>query len=316
MLIYDELPLNNFLIVGSRALGIREADDIDVICYSKDILPTVDGQYSKNNKIFSFYHKGIRVECLLADDDESLQFIMELEKDNWRSFASIETLYVLKQGHISVPSPKWELHMQDFQYLLNLLRAGLRSWSEDSFNKACLLHTKTTKERLKRDTPKLKGMSKSKFFDDAVVKYVDHDRIHEWMAIEEEPAYKLMQLPGNDIQCEHDLFYNKMTHSQRMYAVMEEARVITCERGLIPKIIKFGSDTIHRDDVLSTYKWALMRICTTLTSGWFREFAQINYMEILNYSTFDFPSKIRVEELDREYMYKQKINEENSTSGK
>ena len=28
------------------------------------------------------------------------------------------------------------------------------------------------------------------------------------------------------------------------------------------------------------FDWALMRICTTLCSGWFREFATVNYFKI------------------------------------
>ena len=33
MIKYNELPLRNFIVVGSRAFGLRDADDIDVLVY-------------------------------------------------------------------------------------------------------------------------------------------------------------------------------------------------------------------------------------------------------------------------------------------
>jgi len=61
--------------------------------------------------------------------------------------------------------------------------------------------------------------------------------------------------------------------------VDEEATVIALERKIIP-IIK--GESVEDVNLFNAYKWALMRICTNLTSGWFRDFAIDNYFEILN----------------------------------
>src|SRR5688572_7316520 len=49
--------------------------------------------------------------------------------------------------------------------------------------------------------------------------------------------------------------------------------VIALERYLIPKISK---------NHVSSYRSALVRICTTLTKGWFRQFAIDNYPRLSN----------------------------------
>jgi hypothetical protein len=51
--------------------------------------------------------------------------------------------------------------------------------------------------------------------------------------------------------------------------VQEEAYVIALERAIIPMLFEGGPLA----QPLEAYKWAVMRICTTLCSGWFREWA-------------------------------------------
>ncbi|UZO06860.1 uncharacterized protein OCT59_027165 [Rhizophagus irregularis] len=53
----------------------------------------------------------------------------------------------------------------------------------------------------------------------------------------------------------------------------EEAMVIALERYLIPKILK---------DQETSYSSAFIRICTSLTKDWFRQFAIDNYLRLSN----------------------------------
>lgn len=317
MIKYNELPLRNFIVVGSRAFGLRDADDIDVLVYKKDILLREDELNTEYEYIYTFYHKGIRVECLLADKEEGLQRILEYEKHKFNTsypIATIQSLYILKWGHLMSIGPKWEKHMQDFHTLGELINynASYDTSERTYITETLKLHRECTKRRLKTQTPKLKKVNKNNFFNDNVVKYVDHDRIHEWMALDKRPSYTKMQKEGSEVECDKKLF-DSMTIYEKTACVVEEARVIACERILIPKIMR-KEKTIHDfnyKEIKDAYKWALMRICTTLTSGWFRDYAIMNYYSALNNYGMDFPSKIKVEELDKSYMLKLKQNEKN-----
>ncbi len=59
---------------------------------------------------------------------------------------------------------------------------------------------------------------------------------------------------------------------------MEECYTIALERHILP--------TMHGDKIglgyQEAFKWALMRVCTNLTSGWFRQYAIDNYYTVLN----------------------------------
>ena len=103
------------------------------------------------------------------------------------------------------------------------------------------------------------------------------------MAHYEKPLYEKMQESLTNVKCEKYL-WDKLTFDDKCKCVLEEAYSIALERKVIPGIFG-GGIWINSDDAL---KWALMRICTNLCSGWFREFATNNYYEILNFSNPDY----------------------------
>src|SRR4028119_2304165 len=87
-------------------------------------------------------------------------------------------------------------------------------------------------------------------------------------------------------KCEKDL-WEQFTHEEKMQCVLEEAYVIALERKIIPFV--FGNGKYYSaEDAL---KWAMMRICTTLTGGWFRSFATENYTNCLGYASPNFDKK-------------------------
>ncbi len=61
--------------------------------------------------------------------------------------------------------------------------------------------------------------------------------------------------------------------------MLEEAYVIALERKIIPTM-KGSPGPFWKP--FDAFKWALMRICTTLCSGFFRQWAIDNYFLILN----------------------------------
>ena len=269
------LPIkgNCYLIIGSYALGVRPAKDIDIICYKEDIqVATTKG----DDYICSFDYQGKKVECLLADKQESLQVILNDYSYLNGYEAPLKVLYAIKAGHITFPHKQWEKHIMDYHILRKML--GYPYIMLESVKDLVKLHKKCTEERIgKQRLPKLIGVSKEKFFDDNVTKYVEHDSIHYMVAHKEHPMYWYMQRDHTKVECHKDL-WDQFSQEDKLHCVMEECYTIALERHVIPNI-KTGRITLNYHDA---FKWALMRVCTTLCSGWFRQFAIDHYFDVLN----------------------------------
>ena len=121
-------------------------------------------------------------------------------------------------------------------------------------------------------TPKL-NVTKKEFFKDDNITYVyDHDSIHVSVANGSAPAYTHYLLPGQDVLCSKKMF-DECTHDIKVMGVVEEAAVLAIERSLVP----------HPDGWPEEKAWlfAFSKVCTSITSGWFREFAYQNAIEIM-----------------------------------
>ena len=256
----------NYLITGSSVLNLRYIKDIDVICYLEDILiETTGDEFIRSARI-----DGMKYEFLLADNQPSLQELLGREY----YFTPEEIYLILKRGHLHIAGRRqenWEKHMCDYNILKKIVNE-----KDSDIQKLIKLHRESTDARIKQRTPRLNGVSKEKFFDDKVRKYIDHDLIHEEVAYEDQPMFTLMQKDAT-VTCHKDLWL-EMSHTQQLQCVSEEAMTINIERNLLPSAM--GQNNFK--PALAGYRWALWRICTTLCSGWFREFAIDNYYEILN----------------------------------
>jgi hypothetical protein len=266
-----DLPIRKFVIVGSYALNHRYAKDIDVICYEADI-QTIE-ILTGNEWIKSFTWSGRKVECLLADNQEYLKMV--LDKTPESRVANLMELFIMKAGHIVYPHRQWEKHIHDYHYLKTLL-AEVRP-SLEQVRALIQLHRKETAKHQRARTPKLKGVTKEQFFDDNVTKYYVHDHIHYAMAHKEKPMYEYMQHDTTKVECDKAL-WEAFTEKEKNQCVMEEAYVIALERHIIPTM---KGDRVGLN-AHEAFKHSLMRICTNLCSGWFREHAVNNYFTILN----------------------------------
>ena len=129
-----------------------------------------------------------------------------------------------------------------------------------------------TKSQFKQEHPKL-NVSVSDFFDDYVTKKYDHDYLHELVAYSPfKPLYKRLQDDGSSAWCKKE-HWDTFTKEEKLQCVAEEAYVIALERFIIPS----EYDYIRK----KAYTTAVAKICTTLCSGWFRDFAIDNYPEVL-----------------------------------
>ncbi len=183
--------------------------------------------------------------------------------------APLEVLYSIKRAHRHSPR-NFHKHVQDY----NLLRSILRV---DTLDKFTSMRYRETVAREKLKTPSLAKKS-DEFFDDSVSnKTFIHDQIHEVMAFGPRPMFEQILIdPGNSVACSREKFEN-LGYVNQIRCVQEEAYVIALERAVIPMLFVGGPLARPFD----AYRWAIMRICTTLTSGWFREFAVENYDDLI-----------------------------------
>lgn len=185
-------------------------------------------------------------------------------------FLDINWLYLLKMSHrFKKNSPHFLKTMEDIHFLRSL---GAEIPDQ-------VLYKKRVEETLSKH-PNL-NQSKKDFFDTPGITYVyDHDDIHKAIAIGTKPAYTYYLRPGSEVFCDKKLF-NATTEEIRLNGVLEEALVLALERSQIPFDYQVDKD--------KSFNTALTKVCTSITSGWFRTYAWENYFTIQKmYKELDF----------------------------
>lgn len=123
--------------------------------------------------------------------------------------------------------------------------------------------------------PKLEGgVTKSDFFKDDGIRYVyDHDSIHVAVKHLEKPAYRYFQPDGEEVGTSKEDFFAQPEYV-RLHAVLEESYVLSLERAIVP----FNLETYEQRK--KAFDTALEKVCTSITSGWFRKYAWDNFDKI------------------------------------
>ena len=187
-------------------------------------------------------------------------------------------LAIIKRSHLW-RDLSFQKHITDYHKYLHPFLEHFASIDESIINADLYTRIELTKIAYPQGNPNLMQPVQA-FFTDAVEKKFSHDWLHELYAYEEQPMYKRMQDNPELAWCKKELWYN-LTHTQRLQAVAEEAYVIATERFLVPKDFNYP----HKQAFIKS----LDKICTTLCSGWFRDFSIQNYPEII--AMYD-PTKI------------------------
>lgn len=126
--------------------------------------------------------------------------------------------------------------------------------------------------------------SKGKFFNPNEVEYkYEHDTIHLAMAHLERPAYTYFQ-EGAEVKCDRKLF-EALPLQTRLYSVLEESYVLALERSQVP----YPGKLTPRQSFLI----ALEKVCTSIASGWWREFAYDHYDEVLALYSDDYVDRLQ-----------------------
>ncbi len=287
------------ILIGSRALAIRapsillrKPKDFDFLCsqeefYSwfeaneKKIKPTkiykegdnkmiVEGESNCEFEIIGHATSSSVFHNLVSKDAQSISTSFGL-------VPNLDLLFTLKSSHKYLKnSPHFWKNLVDY-HLMKRYGAKVRP----EYNEFLKMRMKET---YNYSHPKL-NQNKKNFFSDDNVKYTyDHDTIHESVAMFEKPAYLFYKKDGAEVQCDKDKFFNCSKEIQ-FAGVVEEAAVLAIERSLVP----FPGVL----EPQAAWKFALSKVCTSITSGWFREFAYENALDIIKLYPKDYWTKFQ-----------------------
>lgn len=254
-----------FYLIGSRALEIqvpefcaRENSDWDIICHSVDRHHFTKNKQHRRIEFHNISELDNRWFCIkYADQIINLDGI-DVHVINLHGLAAIKRSHLWRLH-------KWDQHITQYhQHLAKYMTPGAY--------KDAMTRQQLTIDKFSRGNPNLNQSNKD-FFDDAVEKKYDHDTLHEMVAYYDAPLYTRLKHDEkrNKAWCERDL-WEELSHDDKCRCVAEESYVIAAERFLIPK----NWDT----PFMLAYHNALKKVCTTLCSGWFRDFAIDNFVDI------------------------------------
>lgn len=281
------------LLVGSKALSIKignsiDYKDIDIIGSSdnvnkliKDLRPTKIHRTKYSISLLGIAKTSTfdrpNVEVFLTDNSQALRdyykYSTGIETPTMELVvAPIEVLFSLKKSHINFPI-KFDKHIVAYSILHKQLNGN------DALSIITQMNFKETENRLgELKTPKLNKSAK-KFFGQSngfITSYFIHDDIHRLVAHNKRPAYESMQPDPSSAMCCSKM-WNEFSELLKKQCVLEECYVIALERKILPMIFG-GSSFITSDEA---FRWALMRVCTTLCGGWFRAYATDHYYDIV-----------------------------------
>lgn len=283
------------LLIGSKALianGVqigRIPSDTDYICtfeqfqawtrenkaIIKHCVPLSD------TKFHVLSHEGHNYEFEIAWENTAARSL--LDTYDGEGVASIDWCYALKMSHRYLKNSSHFLKtMRDIQLLQELVSEDAHLITASDWFKQREKETYTYKH------PKL-DVNKDEFFTGDGVQYVyDHDSLHKTVALLEgvtehfgivypKPAYTFYMKDGSEVMTSKEKFFT-VDEKIRLYGVYEECSVLALERSQIPHGLgKEGGPTPRW-----SFEMALMKVCTSVTSGWFREWAYNNYDKVLD----------------------------------
>ena len=277
------------ILIGSRALVLRaphlllrQPEDFDFVC----TMPEFDKWLSDNGdklKIEKVYPERDGQKMIIEGDSNcefeiiqpntSSALLAELVKNaadtletSFGLVPNTDILFTIKSSHKYLKnSPHFWKTLLDY-HMLKRAGAVIRPEYKE-------FHKLREKETYTYKHPKLNQGKDSFFADDKVVYTFDHDTIHQSVAMFDGiPAYVKYIKDGQEVQCDKAKFFACPREIQ-LAGVVEEAAVLAIERSLVP----------HPGVWSPKFAWrfALSKVCSSITSGWFREFAYENAPDVL-----------------------------------
>ena len=203
--------------------------------------------------------EGSRAEKLIkfVKEDENTFFTGEL------MIPSLDVLYMLKCSHKYLKNSKHFLKtMRDIQEL-EKLGAKIRPEHMEFF-------IQREKDTYTYSLPKLNTNKEEFFSGDGIIYEYQHDTIHEAVKLGDRPAYtyytdSAVWSCGKKFEAQPEII--------KLRGVYEEAAVLAAERSQLA----FSP----RPDSRWSFEYALSKVCTSITGGWFRKYAYDNYDKVI-----------------------------------
>jgi len=187
---------------------------------------------------------------------------------------ALPVLAALKKAHLINPH-KWERHIEHYGTIKEILGVDVFKPKDFGVLELYKLHRKEILACAKV-APKL-NVRKGEFFGDKErYNIFDHDTVHKAVALGDIPAYTLMK--DGEIWCSRAK-WRKMTNEDKLRCLIEEASVLALERSIIPALFLKGQSFMGSE---WAYKMALHKICTTITSGFFRDYGIEHYQQAVD----------------------------------
>lgn len=270
----------------------RSPKDFDWICTEKEFdhwiteqsfkaQPTDVSVISENKRIvrgavnceFEIIRPGTSSELLQSlvfEDSETIETPFGL-------VPSLDLLFTIKCSHRYLKnSPHFWKNLSDY-HLMKRVGAQVKD-NLSSFLKL------REKETYTYTHPKLNTSRKNFFSDDQVSYVYDHDSIHEAVKHLDRPAYSFFQKDGEEVACDKNKFF-ACSREVQLYSVVEESAVLAIERSLVPFPGKWSPEY--------AWRFAFSKVCTSISSGWWRAFAYDNALDCLRLYPVDYWSKFQ-----------------------
>lgn len=304
------------LLIGSQAMktyfeDYREPRDTDIIATYDEFNQWVKNRKANENDIVrcvplsgNKFHvrtkDGWNYEFEIAWEGSSAAMLLnqyQMGDDQALHIPMLYDLLMLKESHKYLKNnPHFLKTMGDIQMMrqelqISSVMEGIGKWELEFFRKR-------EEETYTYKHPKL-DVSKGEFFTDDVPYIYDHDSIHLTQALMSKtvsipcpdgiegccvyhcqytptPAYSFYMQDGAQVMTDKEKFFS-VSNQIRLYGVYEESCVLALERSQIPYGLgKEGGPTPRK-----SFLYALEKVCTSITSGWFRSYAWESYDKVI-----------------------------------
>ena len=272
--------------IGSSALqfhipSIKVGKDIDLIMTYEDYQIYRDSFKHSNEKLISHYPISngkkfviktseniyeIEIAWPNSTAEEFMKLVLKEGKSEYTDFMipSLNALYALKMSHRFLRNSPHFIKTMNHIHLMREYGADILEYYREWYKKR-------KQETYDYGHPDL-TVKKQDFFQDESYHLVgfDHDDIHEAIKLSDTAAYKRILESGYDVKCSKVKF-DALSYEHKMLCVVEESYTLALERMMIPN--DFTPNPRLAFDI------ALMKVCTSITSGWFRTYAWEHYYD-------------------------------------
>jgi len=289
------------ILIGSRALKlragslfVRQIRDFDFVCTEDEVMNWLSKNLSKFKEFKAYSLEGKHDKYIVEGDSicefelvkpntstELLVKLVESDPDTIETsfglLPSLDMLFTIKSSHKHLKnSPHFWKNLSDYHFMKRLGAKVRPEWQ--SFLK---MRERETYNYLH---PKLNQSKKDFFSDDGLTYTFDHDTIHMAVKLYDKPAYSYFKKDDAEVETSKEKFL-ACSHDIQIASVLEESAVLAIERSLVP----------HPDILTPEQAWrfAFSKICSSIASGWWRDFAYENAPEIVSKYPKDYFEKFQ-----------------------